>query len=128
QPEDIAPPVAFLASDEARWITGETIFVSGERRFEAAGLHRGRLGRFVGINRPEASGHTGRALESGLRRFDLQAALISLAPGVPLILTALCAVIRLRALLAPPCRPEAEAAAPPPAKTDADEISLAGQR
>lgn len=29
QPEDIAPPVAFLASDEARWITGETIFVSG---------------------------------------------------------------------------------------------------
>ena len=29
QPEDIALPVAFLASDEARWITGETIFVSG---------------------------------------------------------------------------------------------------
>lgn len=29
QPEDIAPPVAFLASDEAHWITGETIFVSG---------------------------------------------------------------------------------------------------
>jgi 3-oxoacyl-[acyl-carrier protein] reductase len=29
QPEDIAFPVAFLASDEARWITGETIFVSG---------------------------------------------------------------------------------------------------
>jgi 3-oxoacyl-[acyl-carrier protein] reductase len=29
QPEDIAPPVAFLASDEARWITGETLFVSG---------------------------------------------------------------------------------------------------
>jgi 3-oxoacyl-[acyl-carrier protein] reductase len=28
-PEDIAPPVSFLASDEARWITGETIFVSG---------------------------------------------------------------------------------------------------
>jgi 3-oxoacyl-[acyl-carrier protein] reductase len=28
-PEDIAPAVAFLASDEARWITGETIFVSG---------------------------------------------------------------------------------------------------
>jgi len=28
QPEDIAPPVAFLASDEARWITGETIYVS----------------------------------------------------------------------------------------------------
>jgi 3-oxoacyl-[acyl-carrier protein] reductase len=29
QPEDIAPPVAFLASDDAGWITGETIFVSG---------------------------------------------------------------------------------------------------
>jgi 3-oxoacyl-[acyl-carrier protein] reductase len=27
--EDIAPPVSFLASDDARWITGETIFVSG---------------------------------------------------------------------------------------------------
>lgn len=29
QPEDVAPPVVFLASDAARWITGETIFVSG---------------------------------------------------------------------------------------------------
>jgi 3-oxoacyl-[acyl-carrier protein] reductase len=28
-PDDIAPPVSFLASDDARWITGETIFVSG---------------------------------------------------------------------------------------------------
>ncbi len=28
-PEDIALPVSFLASDDARWITGETIFVSG---------------------------------------------------------------------------------------------------
>jgi 3-oxoacyl-[acyl-carrier protein] reductase len=28
-PEDIAPPVSFLASDDARWITGETILVSG---------------------------------------------------------------------------------------------------
>lgn len=28
-PDDIAPPVVFLASDAARWITGETIFVSG---------------------------------------------------------------------------------------------------
>ncbi len=28
-PEDIALPVAFLASEDARWITGETIFVSG---------------------------------------------------------------------------------------------------
>ena len=29
QPDDIALVVAFLASDEARWITGEKIFVSG---------------------------------------------------------------------------------------------------
>jgi 3-oxoacyl-[acyl-carrier protein] reductase len=29
QPEDIALPVSFLASDDSRWITGETIFVSG---------------------------------------------------------------------------------------------------
>jgi len=29
QPEDIALPTVFLASDDARWITGETIFVSG---------------------------------------------------------------------------------------------------
>jgi len=29
QPGDVAPPVVFLASDAARWITGETIFVSG---------------------------------------------------------------------------------------------------
>ena len=29
QPQDIAPPVAFLASDDARWITGETIYVGG---------------------------------------------------------------------------------------------------
>ncbi len=28
-PEDIALPVSFLASEDARWITGETIFVSG---------------------------------------------------------------------------------------------------
>ncbi len=28
-PDDIAPPVSFLASEDARWITGETIFVSG---------------------------------------------------------------------------------------------------
>ncbi len=28
-PDDVAPPVVFLASDAARWITGETIFVSG---------------------------------------------------------------------------------------------------
>jgi 3-oxoacyl-[acyl-carrier protein] reductase len=29
QPEDIAPPVTFFASDDSRWITGETLFVSG---------------------------------------------------------------------------------------------------
>ena len=28
-PDDIALPAVFLASDAARWITGETIFVSG---------------------------------------------------------------------------------------------------
>ena len=29
QPDDIAPVVAFLASDDARWITGDTIRVDG---------------------------------------------------------------------------------------------------
>ncbi len=29
QPDDIALPTVFLATDDARWITGETIFVSG---------------------------------------------------------------------------------------------------
>ncbi len=29
RPDDIAPPVAFLAFDEAKWITGETLYVSG---------------------------------------------------------------------------------------------------
>ena len=29
QPDDIAPVVAFLASDEARWITGDTVRVDG---------------------------------------------------------------------------------------------------
>lgn len=29
EPQDIAGPVAFLASDDSRWITGETIVVSG---------------------------------------------------------------------------------------------------
>jgi 3-oxoacyl-[acyl-carrier protein] reductase len=32
QPGDIAPVVAFMASDDARWITGETIIVSGGDR------------------------------------------------------------------------------------------------
>ena len=32
QPEDIADVVAFLASDDARWITGETIHVNGGQR------------------------------------------------------------------------------------------------
>jgi len=29
RPDDIGPPVGFLASEEARWITGETMIVSG---------------------------------------------------------------------------------------------------
>ena len=29
QPDDIAPVVTFLASDDARWITGDTIRVDG---------------------------------------------------------------------------------------------------
>jgi NAD(P)-dependent dehydrogenase (short-subunit alcohol dehydrogenase family) len=29
QPADVASVIAFLASDEARWITGETIAVDG---------------------------------------------------------------------------------------------------
>jgi NAD(P)-dependent dehydrogenase (short-subunit alcohol dehydrogenase family) len=29
QPADVASVVAFLASDEARWITGETVYVDG---------------------------------------------------------------------------------------------------
>jgi len=29
QPDDIGPPVVFLASEDSRWITGETIIVSG---------------------------------------------------------------------------------------------------
>ena len=32
EPEDIGLIVAFLASDEARWLTGEIIFVSGGLR------------------------------------------------------------------------------------------------
>jgi NAD(P)-dependent dehydrogenase (short-subunit alcohol dehydrogenase family) len=32
QPADVASVVAFLASDEARWITGETIYVDGGSR------------------------------------------------------------------------------------------------
>jgi len=29
QPEDIAPAVSFFASDDASWITGETLFIAG---------------------------------------------------------------------------------------------------
>jgi 3-oxoacyl-[acyl-carrier protein] reductase len=29
QPADIAPVAVFLASDDARWVTGETLFVTG---------------------------------------------------------------------------------------------------
>ncbi|MCJ2087743.1 glucose 1-dehydrogenase [Methylobacterium sp. E-005] len=32
QPDDVAEVVAFLASDEARWVTGEVIFASGGTR------------------------------------------------------------------------------------------------
>lgn len=32
QPEDIAPAVAFLASGDASWITGETLYISGGLR------------------------------------------------------------------------------------------------
>jgi 3-oxoacyl-[acyl-carrier protein] reductase len=30
RPDDIGPVVAFIASDDARWITGETLIVSGD--------------------------------------------------------------------------------------------------
>jgi 3-oxoacyl-[acyl-carrier protein] reductase len=32
QPQDIAPAVAFLASNDASWITGETLYISGGNR------------------------------------------------------------------------------------------------
>ena len=32
QPRDVAPAVAFLASDEAAWITGETWVIGGGMR------------------------------------------------------------------------------------------------
>ncbi|UCZ85414.1 SDR family oxidoreductase [Pseudomonas sp. L5B5] len=32
QPQDIAPAVAFLASDDASWITGETLIIGGGLR------------------------------------------------------------------------------------------------
>ena len=32
QPDDIAPAVVFLASDDSGWITGETLFISGGLR------------------------------------------------------------------------------------------------
>ncbi|MGZ4972442.1 MAG: SDR family NAD(P)-dependent oxidoreductase, partial [Limisphaerales bacterium] len=32
QPQDIAPTVVFLASDDASWITGETFLISGGLR------------------------------------------------------------------------------------------------
>ncbi|HEX2475727.1 MAG TPA: SDR family oxidoreductase, partial [Lacipirellulaceae bacterium] len=32
QPRDVAPAVVFLASDDARWITGETFYVAGGLR------------------------------------------------------------------------------------------------
>ena len=32
QPHDIAPAVAFLASEDAAWVTGETLYISGGYR------------------------------------------------------------------------------------------------
>jgi len=32
QPQDVAPVVAFLVSEDARWVTGETLFISGGLR------------------------------------------------------------------------------------------------
>jgi 3-oxoacyl-[acyl-carrier protein] reductase len=32
QPQDVAPAAVFLASDESRWITGETLYISGGLR------------------------------------------------------------------------------------------------
>jgi 3-oxoacyl-[acyl-carrier protein] reductase len=32
QPDDIAPVAVFLASDESRWVTGDTLAVSGGLR------------------------------------------------------------------------------------------------
>jgi 3-oxoacyl-[acyl-carrier protein] reductase len=32
QPQDVAPAAVFLASDDARWITGETLYISGGYR------------------------------------------------------------------------------------------------
>jgi 3-oxoacyl-[acyl-carrier protein] reductase len=32
QPQDIAPAAVFLASDDASWITGETLTISGGYR------------------------------------------------------------------------------------------------
>jgi 3-oxoacyl-[acyl-carrier protein] reductase len=32
QPQDIAPAAVFLASDDAAWITGETLYISGGYR------------------------------------------------------------------------------------------------
>ena len=32
QPDDIAPAAVFLASDDARWVTGETLYLSGGMR------------------------------------------------------------------------------------------------
>lgn len=29
QPQDIAPGVVFLASDDSSWMTGETIYITG---------------------------------------------------------------------------------------------------
>ena len=37
-PDDIAGPVAFLLSDDAHWITGQTLVVDGGAHIVGAGL------------------------------------------------------------------------------------------
>ena len=32
RPDDIAPVAVFLASDDSKWVTGETLYVSGGQR------------------------------------------------------------------------------------------------
>jgi hypothetical protein len=55
QPEDVADVVTFLASEQARWLTGQLLFVGGghrmilyalSRRKEAGGTTRDGLGQF----------------------------------------------------------------------------------
>lgn len=54
QPMDIALPAVFLASDDARFVTGETLFVGGRRTLPRA--HR-VAARLAGRGRPRAARH-----------------------------------------------------------------------